>query len=259
MTPVQKRAQVSRQFISLVKSHILVILILVFWQLCVSLELIPDYLLPSPLQIVEAFIEDFPLLMEHAKYTLATAFIGTAIGLIISFLLSIIMDLSKTMKELIYPVILLNQTIPTIAIAPLLIIWLGYGITPKVVLVILAVFFPITIALVDGYQSVSREHLNLFKSMKASKYQLYRHLKIPSAMGSFFTGLKVALSYALISAVIAEWLGGYHGLGVYMTRVRKSYDLDSMFAVIFLISFLTILLIGLVKWLERRVLRHNYL
>ncbi len=259
MTPVQKRPQVSRQIISLIKSHILVILILVLWQLCVSLGLIPDYLLPSPLQIVEAFIEDFPLLMEHAKYTLATAFIGTAIGLIISFVLSIIMDLSKTMKELIYPVILLNQTIPTIAIAPLLIIWLGYGITPKVVLVVLAVFFPITIALVDGYQSVSREHLNLFRSMKASKYQLYRHLKIPSAMGSFFTGLKVALSYALISAVIAEWLGGYYGLGVYMTRVRKSYDLDSMFAVIFLISFLTILLIGLVKWLERRVLRHNYL
>ena len=259
MTPVQKRPQVCRQIISLIKSHILVVLILVLWQLCVSLEVIPDYLLPSPLQIVEAFIEDFPLLMEHAKYTLATAFIGTAIGLIISFVLSILMDLSKTMKELIYPVILLNQTIPTIAIAPLLIIWLGYGITPKVVLVVLAVFFPITIALVDGYQSVSREHLNLFKSMKASKYQLYRHLKIPSAMGSFFTGLKVALSYALISAVIAEWLGGYHGLGVYMTRVRKSYDLDSMFAVIFLISFLTILLIGLVKWLERRVLRHNYL
>ena len=259
MTPVQKRPQVSRQIISLIKSHILVVLILVFWQMCVSLEVIPDYLLPSPLQIVEAFIEDFPLLMEHAKYTLATAFIGTAIGLIISFVLSILMDLSKTMKELIYPVILLNQTIPTIAIAPLLIIWLGYGITPKVVLVVLAVFFPITIALVDGYQSLSREHVKLFKSMKASKYQLYRHLKIPSAMGSFFTGLKVALPYALISAVIAEWLGGYHGLGVYMTRVRKSYDLDSMFAVIFLISFLTILLIGLVKWLERRVLRHNYL
>lgn len=259
MTLVQKRLPLSRQIVGLIKSHILVILILGVWQLCVSLEIIPDYLLPSPLQIVQALIEDFPLLMKHAKYTLATAFIGTAIGLIISFVLSIFMDLSKNIRELIYPVILLNQTIPTIAIAPLLIIWLGYGITPKVVLVVLAVFFPITIALVDGYQSVSREHLNLFKSMKASKYQLYRHLKIPSAMGSFFTGLKVALSYALISAVVAEWLGGYHGLGVYMTRVRKSYDLDSMFAVIFLISFLTILLIGLVKWLERRVLRHNYL
>lgn len=223
------------------------------------MQVIPDYLLPSPIQIAQAFIDDFPLLMQHSKYTLATAFIGTTIGLLISFVLSICMDLSKTIKELIYPIILLNQTIPTIAIAPLLIIWLGYGITPKVVLVVLAVFFPITIALIDGYQSVSREHLNLFKSMKASKYQLYRHLKIPSAMGSFFTGLKVALSYALISAVIAEWLGGYYGLGVYMTRVRKSYDLDSMFAVIFLISFLTLLLIGFVKWLEKRVLKHNYL
>lgn len=259
MSSNAKRPQFSRRAISLFKSHILVLLILAIWQLCVSMQILPDYLLPSPLQIIQAFIDDFPLLMQHSKYTLLTAFIGTCIGLILSFLLSIIMDLSKTMQELIYPVILLNQTIPTIAIAPLLIIWLGYGITPKVVLVILAVFFPITIALVDGYQSVSREHLNLFKSMKATKYQLYRHLKIPAAMGSFFTGLKVALSYALISAVIAEWLGSYHGLGVYMTRVRKSYDLDSMFAVIFLISLLTILLIGFVKWLERRVLKHNYL
>lgn len=259
MTSNVKRPQLSRRVISLFKSNILVFLILAIWQFCVSMQILPDYLLPSPVQIIQAFIEDFPLLMQHSKYTLLTAFIGTIIGLILSFVLSIIMDLSKTMKELIYPVILLNQTIPTIAIAPLLIIWLGYGITPKVVLVILAVFFPITIALVDGYQSVSGEHLNLFKSMKATKYQLYRHLKIPSAMGSFFTGLKVALSYALISAVIAEWLGGYHGLGVYMTRVRKSYDLDSMFAVIFLISFLTILLIGFVKWLEKRVLKHNYL
>lgn len=242
----------------MVKSYILVILILLIWQVCVQLKFIPDYLLPSPVQIVKAFIDDFGLLMMHAKYTLATAFLGTTIGLIVSFILSICMDLSKTIREMVYPIILLNQTIPTIAIAPLLIIWLGYGITPKVVLVVLSVFFPITIALIDGYQSVSREHLNLFKSMQASKYQIYRHLKIPSAMGFFFTGLKVALSYALISAVIAEWLGGYYGLGVYMTRVRKSYDLDSMFAVIFFISFLTVLLISLVKWLERRAFKHQY-
>ncbi|WP_367109999.1 ABC transporter permease [uncultured Psychrobacter sp.] len=247
------------KIVQILKSYVLVWLLLLIWQACVYFELIPDYLLPSPIQIVQAFIDDFSLLMGHAKYTLATAFIGTAISLVLSFVLSIVMDLSKTTRELIYPVILLNQTIPTIAIAPLLIIWLGYGITPKVVLVVLAVFFPITIALIDGYQSVTKEHLDLFKSMQATRYQVYRHLKIPSAMGFFFTGLKVALSYALISAVIAEWLGGYNGLGVYMTRVRKSYDLDSMFAVIFLISVLTLMLISLVKWLERRALRHKYL
>ena len=242
----------------LIKSHVLVIGLLLAWQFSVQFGLLPDYLLPSPWQIVLAFVNDFVLLMTHAKYTLATAFLGTGIGLVISFVLSIAMDMSKTIKQTVYPLILLNQTIPTIAIAPLLIIWLGYGITPKVVLVVLSVFFPITVALVDGYQSVSREHLNLFKSMQADKIDLYRHLKIPAAMPSFFTGLKVALSYALISAVIAEWLGGYYGLGVYMTRVRKSYDLDSMFAVIFLISVLTLLLIALVKWLEHQVLKHEY-
>lgn len=259
MSVSAKASQPKNRIAQVLKSYVLIWLILLIWQLCIYFELIPDYLLPSPIQIAQAFIDDFSLLMGHAKYTLATAFIGTAIGLALSFVLSIVMDMSKTARELIYPVILLNQTIPTIAIAPLLIIWLGYGITPKVVLVVLAVFFPITIALIDGYQSVTKEHLDLFKSMQATRYQVYRHLKIPSAMGFFFTGLKVALSYALISAVIAEWLGGYNGLGVYMTRVRKSYDLDSMFAVIFLISFLTILLISLVKWLEKRTLRYKYL
>lgn len=237
----------------------LIMILLIMWQMVIGFGLIPDYLLPSPWQIVQAFIDDFYLLMSHAKYTLITAFLGTVIGLVLSFVLSIFMDFSKKFRDIVYPVLLLNQTIPTIAIAPLLVIWLGYGILPKVVLVVLSVFFPMTIALVDGYHSVQKEQLNLFRSLKASHYQTYRHLKIPSAMGYFFTGLKVALSYALISAVVAEWLGGYHGLGVYMTRVRKSYELDNMFAVIFFISFLTLVLLASVKLIERWALKHQYL
>lgn len=237
----------------------LIMILLIMWQMIIGFGLIPDYLLPSPWQIVQAFIDDFYLLMSHAKYTLITAFLGTVIGLVLSFVLSIFMDFSKKFRDIVYPVLLLNQTIPTIAIAPLLVIWLGYGILPKVVLVVLSVFFPMTIALVDGYHSVQKEQLNLFRSLKASHYQTYRHLKIPSAMGYFFTGLKVALSYALISAVVAEWLGGYHGLGVYMTRVRKSYELDNMFAVIFFISFLTLVLLASVKLIERWALKYQYL
>lgn len=235
-----------------------IILLLIIWQLVIGFGLLPDYLLPSPVQIIKAFIDDFALLMGHSKYTLITAFLGTVIGLILSFVLSILMDFSKNFRQMVYPILLLNQTIPTIAIAPLLVIWLGYGILPKVVLVVLSVFFPMTIALLDGYNSIDKQALNLFKSMKATTYQTYVHLKIPSAMGYFFTGLKVALSYALISAVVAEWLGGYHGLGVYMTRVRKSYELDNMFAVIFFISILTLILIGLVKLLERKLLAYQY-
>lgn len=236
----------------------LVLLILLAWQLVVVLGILPDYLLPSPTQILQALVDDAMLLASHAKYTLATAFLGTAIGLILSFVLSILMDLSKKFQQSIYPILLLNQTIPTIAIAPLLVIWLGYGITPKVVLVVLSVFFPMTIALLDGYRSVDQEQLNLFRTMNASRVDVYRLLKIPASLGYFFTGLKVALSYALISAVVAEWLGGYHGLGVYMTRVRKSYELDNMFAVIFLISFLTLALISLVKLLEKSFMRYKF-
>ncbi|UTO05588.1 ABC transporter permease [Moraxella sp. FZLJ2107] len=240
------------------RHYALVLALLVLWQAVIGAGLVPDYLLPSPWQIIQALIDDAPLLAMHAKYTLATAFIGTLIGLLLSFVLSILMDLSRIFRQSVYPLLLLNQTIPTIAIAPLLVIWLGYGIAPKVVLVVLSVFFPMTIALLDGYRSVSADALNLFRSMNATTYQTYRHLKIPSAMGYFFTGLKVALSYALISAVVAEWLGGYHGLGVYMTRVRKSYELDNMFAVIFLISCLTLLLIALVKWCEKRVMAYQF-
>lgn len=235
----------------------LVVLVLVVWQAVVGFGVLPNYLLPSPIQIIQAFIDDFGLLMHHAQYTLLTAFLGSMIGLILSFVLSVLMDLSPRAKQMIYPILLINQTIPTIAIAPLLVIWLGYGILPKVVLVVLSVFFPMTIALLDGYASVGKDMLYLFQSLKANTYQTYIHLKIPSAMRSFFTGLKVALSYALISAVIAEWLGGYYGLGVYMTRVRKSYELDNMFAVIMFISILTLLLIGLVKLLERRILHYQ--
>lgn len=239
-------------------SYSLVLIVLMVWQAVVGFDWLPDYLLPSPLQIIKAFFDDFGLLMSHAKYTLMTALLGAVIGLVLSFVLSILMDLSQKFRQAVYPILLLNQTIPTIAIAPLLVIWLGYGILPKVVLVVLSVFFPMTIALLDGYRSVDVGYLRLFRSMNASGYQLYRHLKIPASLGYFFTGLKVAMSYALISAVVAEWLGGYNGLGVYMTRVRKSYELDNMFAVIFLISALTLLLVGAIKVLERMILHYQY-
>lgn len=239
-------------------AYSLLIVLLIVWQALVFLGLVPDFLLPSPYQIVHAFFDDIALLAHHAKYTLATAFLGMVIGLVFSFVLAIVMDNYQRAKAMIYPVILLNQTIPTIAIAPLLVIWLGYGMLPKVVLVVLSVFFPMTVALIDGFNAVSQDERNLFYCMQANKIQTYYHLKLPTAMPYFFTGLKVAMSYALIAAVVAEWLGGYHGLGVYMTRVRKSYELDNMFAVIMLISVLTLLLIEAIKWLERYVLRYRW-
>ncbi len=237
-------------------NYSLIFIILIIWQICSYLELVSKFLLPSPYEIALAFIHDFKLIMYHTSYTMRIAFIGIFIGIVLSIFLSLIMDKFKFLHDLISPVLILTQTIPTIAIAPLLIIWLGYYMAPKIVLVVLSTFFPITISLINGYKSVDEDNIKLLKAMGANEYQIYKYLKIPSSMPFFFSGLKVSMSYALISAVIAEWLGGYYGLGVYMTRVRKAYALDKMFAIIFFISILSLLLMLFIDKLEKKFVKY---
>lgn len=237
------------------KDYSLVILLLIVWEILSDLHIISEFLLPSPYQVILAFIGDFGLLMRHTYYTLLVAFIGVFIGIILSFILSLSMDLYQGLYDLVYPVIILTQTIPTIAIAPLLIIWLGYYMKPKIVLVVISTFFPITISLLNGYKAVDKDNIQLLKAMGANTFQMYRYLKIPSAMSYFFSGLKVSMSYSLISAVISEWLGGYYGLGVYMTRVKKAFALDKMFAIIFLITFLSLLLMSIIDILEKKIIK----
>jgi ABC-type nitrate/sulfonate/bicarbonate transport system permease component len=161
------------------------------------------------------------------------------------------MDANKTVKAALSPLLLLTQTMPTVALAPLLILWLGYGAAPKIALVFLTCFFPLTMALSGAFADADEDALRLLKAMGAKKAQLYRYIKIPESAGAFFSGLKVSASYAIIGAVISEWLGGDAGLGVYMIRVRKSYSFDKMFAAIFVVSFLSLALVKVVELVER--------
>jgi ABC-type nitrate/sulfonate/bicarbonate transport system permease component len=147
-------------------------------------------------------------------------------------------------------VLLLTQTMPTIAIAPLLVLWMGYGAAPKIALVFLTCFFPLTVALLGGLSQADRDAVKLLQSMGARKAQVYRYIKLPQAVPAFFSGLRISASYAIVGALISEWLGGKAGLGVYMTRVRKSYSFDRMFAVILLTSALSLCLMKLVSFLE---------
>lgn len=209
-------------------------------------------MLPSPVQVVQALVKDFPLLASHAGVTLLETFIGMTIGILIGFVLALLMDRYEILRKAFYPLIVLTQTIPTVAIAPLLVLWFGYEMLPKIILIVLVVFFPVAVNLLDGYQSVDRDTVNLLRSMGADDRQVFRYVKFPAALGQFFAGLKIAVSYAVVSAVIAEWLGGFNGLGVYMTRVKKAYSFDKMFAVIFLISALSLVLMGIVKILQKK-------
>jgi len=231
--------------------------VLLIWQLLNVSGIVPPYMLPGPLQVVEAFAADFQLLMRHLLYTLFEALSGLAIAVATAFTLAVIMDANRFIKRSVTPILLLTQTMPVIAVAPLLILWMGYGIAPKITLVFLTCFFPVTIGLLGAFASADNDALRMLQSMGAKKWQLYFYIKIPQGLPAFFSGLKIAGSYSIIGAVIAEWLGGDAGLGVYMIRVRRSYSFDKMFAVIILVSALSLLLIKLVSLIEKAAMPYR--
>ena len=155
------------------------------------------------------------------------------------------MDVFPVVKKGLYPLLVISQTIPPVAIAPLLILWFSYGIAPKVILVVMVSFFPMAVGLYDGLTSVDEDMLKLMHSMNASKLQIFVYVKFPAALTQFFSGVRMAAAYSVVGAVISEWLGGFYGLGVYMTRVKKSMAYDKMFAVIFFVSAISLLLMAL--------------
>ena len=229
-----------------------IFILLSVWQMATGTGMIEEYLLPSPIAVMKAFVSEFPLLMENAGVTLIEAFIGLLFGVIIGFIMAVIMDHFERLYQAFYPIVVLTQTIPTVAIAPLLVLWFGYEMLPKVILIVLTTFFPITVSLLDGFRSADKDMINLMKSMGATKLQIFHHVKFPGALGQFFASLRISASYAVVGAVISEWLGGFSGLGVYMTRVKKAFAFDKMFAVIFLISAISLILMWVVDILQRK-------
>ncbi len=229
-----------------------IVLILIMWQIVSSVGLVDRFMLPSPVQVIQAFVSEFPILMEHSLVTLAEAFIGLGFGIMLGFVMAVLMDRYNGLYQAFYPLIVLTQTVPTVAIAPLLVLWFGYDMMPKVVLIVLTTFFPIAVGLLNGFRSADKDAVNLLRSLGANNWQIFCHIKFPGAISEFFAGLRISASYAVVGAVISEWLGGFHGLGVYMTRVKKAFSFDKMFAVIFLISIISLILIKCVDLLQKK-------
>lgn len=225
--------------------------ILLLWQLVTGTGLIDAFLLPSPVQVGKAFFTELPILLKHSAVTLSEAFIGLGVGILLGAFMAVVMDWSDVLYQAFYPLIVLTQTIPTVAIAPLLVLWFGYEMTPKVILIVMTTFFPIAVGLLNGFKSADPDAVNLLRAMGARPGQIFRYIKLPGAIGQFFSGLRISVSYAVVGAVISEWLGGFGGLGVYMTRVRKAFSFDKMFAVIFLVSAISLLLMSGVETLQR--------
>ena len=229
-----------------------IVLIFVLWQAVCSLGMVDSFLLPSPIQVLKAFIEEFPMLMEHSVITLTEAFFGLFLGILLGFVMAVFMDQFDALYQALYPLMVLTQTIPTVAIAPLLVLWFGYEMAPKVILIVITTFFPIAIGLLNGFKSADKDSIHLLQAMGAGRWQIFRYIKLPGATSQFFAGLRISASYAVVGAVISEWLGGFGGLGVYMTRVKKAFSFDKMFAVIFLISAISLVLMKGVDFLQKK-------
>lgn len=229
-------------------------LLLVLWELIARWGSIPEWILPGPLRILETFGETLPLMLKHAKITVIECLLGFAAAIILAFIIAFLMDELPLVRRTLYPLLITSQTVPIVSVAPLFIIWFGYGILPKILVVILVCFFPVAVSLLGGLAAVDREYLELFRSMGASRLAVFRMVKLPLALPAFFSGLKISASYSVMGAVIGEWLGAKEGLGTYLTLSQRSFRVDRVFAAILAITVLSLILFAAAAVMERAVI-----
>jgi NitT/TauT family transport system permease protein len=230
---------------------VLILALLAFWELYVRAGQISAQVLPSPIAIVQALMNNWSVIYDNTLQTLLETVLGMAIATLLGLLLAIMLDSSSWMRRAIYPLLVTSQTIPIIALAPLLIIWIGYDIRPKLIVVILYCFFPIAIACADGLASAEPELMNLLRSMRASRWQILRLVRLPGAMPAFFSGLRIAVTYSMVGAIFGEYVGAEKGLGIYMQISFNSHVIVLVFAAILVTALLSLLLFGFVSLIER--------
>lgn len=232
--------------------------VLAIWELGVRLSGIPVWQLPSPSLIVQELVASRSLLWIHTVVTLQEVILGFIAALFAGIFLAIAISYSKILERSIYPIIIASQTIPIIAIAPLLLIWIGYGILPKIIVVALISFFPITVNTVDGLRSADRDLVNMMRVLGASKLQIFTKLQVPDSLPYLFSGIKVGISISVIGAVIGEWVGASKGLGYLMTYSQPLFLTARVFASILILSVIGVGLFLLASVVERLMLPWYY-
>jgi NitT/TauT family transport system permease protein len=230
---------------------VLTIALLALWELFVRAGQISAQVLPSPIAIVQALVNNWGVIYDNTLQTLLETVLGLAIATLLGLLLAILLDISGWMRRAVYPLLITSQTIPIIALAPLLLIWIGYDIRPKLIVVTLYCFFPIAVATVDGLASAEPELIKLLRSMRATRWQILRLVRLPGAMPAFFSGLRIAATYSVIGAIFGEYVGAEKGLGIYMQRAANSFATINVFAAILVTTILSLLLFGFISIIER--------
>ncbi|NRF29664.1 ABC transporter permease [Vibrio coralliilyticus] len=210
------------------------------WQLVVVVFDMPSFILPTPLDVFERLISRFDVLMKHTLVTGQEIVLGLLLGLSMGLFFALQMLLFKPLKRWLLPILIASQAIPVFAIAPVLMLWLGYGIASKVVMAAIIIFFPVTTCCYDGLRNTPTGYLDLAKTMGASKWQVLKHIQLPAALPTLASGIRVAVVIAPIGAVVGEWVGSSEGLGYLMLQANARMIIDEMFAALFILALLSV-------------------
>ena len=239
---------------SVVFSMVLIFIILAVWESVCRGFNIADFILPAPSRIITVAVFQAPMIVPHAGITAMEILIGIVLSLLVAVPLSMIMFARPAVENALAPFLVASQAVPVFAIAPLLVIWLGYGMASKVLMAAVIIFFPITVSLLEGFKSCDSEYRVLFQLMGAGFWKTMRLLYWPWALPHFFAGLKVGVSVATIGAVIGEWVGAQQGLGYLMIQANARLKVDLVFAAILWLAGMGLSLWMVVGYLEKRVI-----
>lgn len=233
----------------------LIILLVLIVEALSAADKIQGFILPAPSAVALALVKYFDEMLPHLIETVWVCAVGFALSILAAFIIAIAMDSVKFIRATVYPLIVASQTIPIMVITPVIVLLMGFGLAPRLLVVVLVCFFPMTISLFSGLQSADPDMILLMKSLKANRWNIFKHVKFPSSMPSFFSGIRISATYCVMATIIAEWQGSNIGLGVYLMRVRRSYAYDKMFAAIVLIVIVSLLFFLSAQFVEKRVIK----
>jgi ABC-type nitrate/sulfonate/bicarbonate transport system permease component len=207
--------------------------------------------LPAPSRILVALWDQRDEAVRNTLVTLGEAAVGFGASLVLAVLAALVMDLAPALRRAIYPLLVGSQAVPILVVAPILVLWFGFGLLPKAIVIVLLTFFPIVVALLDGFAAVPADAEDLFRTYGASERQALRLLRVPTALPSFFTGLRIAVTYAVLGAVYAEYVGAFDGLGIWILTSQKSFRIDLVFGAVLIVLVVSVALFWIVTAVER--------
>jgi ABC-type nitrate/sulfonate/bicarbonate transport system permease component len=212
------------------------------WELYADLSGIRPSTLPAPSRVLTQAWVNRQALIDNTWPTIGATIAGFACALAVAFLFSVLMDFARPIRRALFPLFVISQTLPLVAIAPLIVLWFGFGLLPKIVLVALVTFFPMLVALLQGYEATDKDIAELLVSMKASRWKIFTTARLPSALPYFFAGLRIAITYAVVGAIFAEYAGAAKGLGIYILNAKNNFRPDLVLAAVLVSACLTLVL-----------------